>query len=1271
MMSMICACFLSYYYLSLIVDTCIHFFFYFAFLLTDIESYAKKTLLTFAGIPQESGLWENISHCSDVLEGAWYLLYDDKKKPKRSETVKKFIRESIDSFHSTLVTESKICISLAVFGPLGAGKSFFLNSLLNWGLDDDKRVENGPLPSASGGSQTPLPIYVKYRKSSVQVLLHKHKKGEKADIWLPEAELSKNTLACVNNLLMMKFQELKMKFQEDGSLGDVRCIELQGPFPIFDYLKKKTRAMTQSGHLELEVDVEFVDVPGCGDHIGNECIKDELNKADVVLFFDWGKSGRPVSPEDIAQVFRRHDEFEFTSRPKLVHIASDRGESSSPSSSIDEKKIYEEKEKDLKEAWSRFLFSSSEDEATSGCYKEVRQKLPRLNGEDLLEKFSSESEVICFHSENSGFAESLKNVINNHVQSVKIKQTVHPFLQNIHLAAKKLKTRIGNSISTAKRKSKAADVKEGQAIFRIFSNKNDASDLVLTFLDETNLPLQVDIKSVHRFLYDEFLYSSKTLAFLIDTLKQSLETFTNGLIYAITNANWSTLQDVPSDLIEVIEILCDSRVQQFCANSAPAYLLHVLDKGKNRNPLGRGEKKRWLNATPEEKKDLCGTFLHILLNRTEQALEKETRDKQHKKSHFQLNKQLKEDVKGLFAVRSLDEDASRTDLLKVLHKKLDDVIDFCNKSIREINPHPCLDVQADISLPDKMVNAHEDNTIPSQSNHDKIIQEMTELLRKTNTKGADAIRKLETKLNFNKGDLELRQSQSVDDQLLWAKALINVLSDEDHFNIALDSSLVLDHHNEEIEKLLNLARKRLFAHQKSYVTCKMVDDPSLPDNQIHFKKSTREEKCLEVLVSSKMSENLDTIREKFKDPSQQLAPIFIPTIRPGPTLDITGNYFLEEDPWSKDPLLDNRAEEEGEKVGGDMKEKSGQSGRLDLNIFLVVEPQHLEIIQTTVDGLQYPTTSNINLMYVVLPQKGRGIGVTRAIIKSLAECFKFSLYWTIDDDIQFMYQFDENDRRWHKCSLTRGLLFGQRVFQTCLESTVKELSEDERHDLLDELTDDWPNFTRKTQRRARSLLIDRQSFAEVQKNPALLHSPFANISEDCGGDAAKEEALKDCERKFVDECRKRLFQDAVNHIAGVSIAHESSKRYDYMSKYPRADYMSSEQRYQVVLNNVCALKGKNFVTDEMIFHDQDFQVYDKEKRNTPYWGVRSSDKSFCRAMKVSGVIGYQVIRIVHSHKKLRNVFDRVGPSYITSQSPYKSEDEDEDDDEEVDVNVNS
>ena len=138
-----------------------------------------------------------------------------------------------------------------------------------------------------------------------------------------------------------------------------------------------------------------------------------------------------------------------------------------------------------------------------------------------------------------------------------------------------------------------------------------------------------------------------------------------------------------------------------------------------------------------------------------------------------------------------------------------------------------------------------------------------------------------------------------------------------------------------------------------------------------------------------MSEKLDAIRKEFKDRSQHLAPIFVPTTRPGPTLDIQGNYFLEEDPWSKGLLLDDSSEEKMEREG-EGKQHDEQTSGLCLNIFLVVEPQQLSTVQTTINGLQHSTVSDMNLIYVVLPQSGRGIGVTRAIIKILAECINFS-----------------------------------------------------------------------------------------------------------------------------------------------------------------------------------------------------------------------------------------------------------------------------------------
>ena len=1211
----------------------------------DFERFATERLYIFPGVPQEKGLWENISLCSDVMEGAWYLLYDDKKKPTKSQTVKKFIRESIDSFHNTLVTESKIYISLAVFGDQGVGKSFFLNFLLNWGLPADQQVENGPLPSAEGGSQTPLPIYVKYGKR-VQVLLHKQKKGQRDSLetWFPEAKLEEKTLEDVRNLLQRKFQDLEgIGKSQDSSLDEERWVELQGPFPVFHGLKN--RETTSSGQLELEVEVEFVDVPGYGAKTGNDSISVELSKADVVLFFDSQSqlARRPVSAEEIAAIFRKHDEFEFTRRPKLVHVVNERRIPASTLSS-DIERLLQEKKEDLSSAWVEFFKRKD--------YKEEREKVPQLNGNALLEKLQGESEVVYFYpAEDCSILKSLKQVINQHVQHVMIKQAVHPFLLKVHQAATRLKTRINRIKTTEKRKHKAIEIKEDVS-FQIKPDKNEESELVESFLTQTDLPLHFkDNVDLFDFLYKYFIYSNQTLDFLSNLLRRTLETFTDRMIYNLRNANWSTSKEAPSDLIEVAEILCESRVQQFCATSASAYLIDVLNKGKDRNPFTKKNQKDWSKASDEERKDLCRDFIDILLERTYKSLEKETGERQHKrKSHFTLSELLKQDVKDLLAVRSLNDDADRRALLELLVKKLQEVIQFCDQTIHEINPHPSLDIRKNLSLPEKMADKDEQSIIPTESSHEKIVREVKDLFLKPSPRAAaDAIRKLETKLNCG---LELPRPHKEENLLRWARVLINVLCDKDHFDLQLEDGFLLDQQDAEVMHLFMLARKRLVAYQKSCVACRIVKEPSASDDVIRLRKSAQKRYCWEVLISPKVSDRLDEIRANFKDPSQNLAPIFIPSIRPGPTPEILGNYFLEEDPWSKGQRMNDSVKEKDKEVlGEEVREEEISSV---LNIFLVVEQDHLEIVKDTVGKTQEPSVNNVNLMYVELPQKGRGIGVTRAIIKSLAECFRFSLYWTIDDDIQFMYQFDGNSRRWYKCSIARGLQFGQRVFQTCLEKTVRDLDEDERADLFDDATSGWEPWAKQIKRSANKLFVDDGSFSQLQRNLSLLHSPFAEAAKACGGDPGKEKKLMDYERRFVAECRKRIFNDTVNHIAGVSLAHESSKRYDYISKYPEADYMCSDQRYQVVLHNAPALQGRNYVADEVLFSDEEFQVNDKGKRHSPYWGIKGSTRPFIHTLKLGGVIGYQVIRVVHSHKKLLDAFDRP--------EPKKDEDENENDD---------
>ena len=1194
-------------------------------------------------------MWEITSLCSDVLEGAWYELYDDQKKSNKPNKIKMLIRESIDNFQSTLVTECRVVITLAVLGSLGAGKSFFLNSLLNLGLPNNFKVQNGPLPSADGDSQTPIPIYVKNGRK-VQVLFHKQEVDPNPVVWFPEEKISKETLARVNSTLLTRFQDKE-------SFTGASYVVLQGPFPVLTDLK--TRKMTRQGlHLELEVDVQFVDVPGLGDNTGNAAISGIVSKADVVLFFDGGHSGRHVSEEDIAQIFRRRDGlFEFVSRPKLVHIFNDRNPLPPPLDKFGD--LCQEKERKLREAWSNFRKLIRED---NGIYKEAREKLPKLNSEDVLEKLSTESESIYFHPQNSNFLTPLKNVVDEHVRSVKIKQVIHPFLQSVYWAATMLRKRVLDSLYARKKEGKLVGFDVGEVVFEMLFGLfvTEESELITSFVKKASLPLKSDKGRLHDFLYSNFLLSPETRHFLAKVLKKSLESYTSRLTAAFCNSNLSILEDVPKDLLELTTMVCITRVKQFCANFAPTYLLHFLRERKNQISLPKGEMLDWARASSDEdKSNLIRKYLHLLLYRAEMSLQdNRTRKKQASRtSHFQLMKTLEELVGKLLPASSF-KDAYRTGSLESLKLKLPEVILFCKDTIREINPHPKLDVRAVLSLPEEMTNAKEDDKIPSQSSPEKIFREVTRLLLNPGKKKAkDVIREMETKLKFKRGYLELQQPHNAD-QRLWALALVHVLSDKEHFDYPVPPEIVFD--PMENENLLSLARERLFAHQKSSIFCKIVktdDEQPIPEDEIHLKIDAPK-KCLEALVSSEMHNTLDSICMKSRDPSQQLVPVFIPITRPGHTPDIQGNYFLDEDPWRKASPVQ---EESGEEKDGEARRDSNQGSGLELNIFLVVEPNHLEKLKSTINDLRYLPENDVKLMYVILPQKGRGIGVTKSIIKSLAECFKFSLYWTIDDNIQFMYRFVEDDRRWHKCPLTSGLLFGQRVFQSCLKKAVKDISREDRDNLFDEATQDWEKWAKQPLRDARQLLLDGKPFSELQKNPNLLHSPFANISEICGGDPDKEVKLMEYEREFVATCRKKLFEDTINHISGISLAHVRSKGSDLMSRYPKADYMRSEQLSQVVLNNGYALKGKNFVSDEVILLDEELQIYNEGKCNDPYWGIKGSEESFRRALLVSGVAGYRVIRIVYKDKKLRNAFDRPS-SYFTSQWFDRSPNDDVDED---------
>ena len=293
-------------------------------------------------------------------------------------------------------------------------------------------------------------------------------------------------------------------------------------------------------------------------------------------------------------------------------------------------------------------------------------------------------------------------------------------------------------------------------------------------------------------------------------------------------------------------------------------------------------------------------------------------------------------------MRSLKDDSNGRSLLELLVKKLQKVIQFCHEAIHEINPQSFMDIRKRNSLPEKMVDEDQKSITPIDSSHERIVEKVKDLLRKPGRKAAtDATRKLTTMLNWSKGVRALTTPREMENLLLWAKVLINVLCDKDHFDIQLEDDFLLDQQDAEVGKLLVLARKSLLGYQKSSVTCRIIKQPFSSDHVIRLRKSDQERYCLEVPIFTKVSDKLDEIRANFKDPSQSLAPIFIPSVRPGPTPEILGNYFLEEDPWSKGQRMNDGLEEkDNEVLDEEMREENSSSV---LNIFGNIYIYFLEI----------------------------------------------------------------------------------------------------------------------------------------------------------------------------------------------------------------------------------------------------------------------------------------------------------------------------------------
>ncbi|KAK3732580.1 hypothetical protein QZH41_004973 [Actinostola sp. cb2023] len=1122
------------------------------------------------------------------------------------------------------------------------GKSFVLNHLLRHRLSNDVIL----LPYGVGASKTPVPIKIKYGPDVVVTMQRKGKEADNSandvlfshlggdDDLIEEEEMKKKNLI---DSLIDAGKAIENVFQNQELTG-VECIDVLAPLPVFQYLQDifKEKCTYQN----IKVEVEFVDLPGRGDSTGNALINNELDVADIIMLFKEGKSGRPVTAEDLAYVFKRRQHFEYQNRPKIVYLVNDDWNNSNDPHSEGE---LNRKREELDNAWQALLKKDRDK-----CYEEVYEKLPQTSAVNILEKLKKESEAIIFESKEDFFLESVGEAICQHVNNVHIKKNAHPVVQDIFKVTKQLRKQVTSLLTQKKKAIKGQELSESASKFKELGNRSFLVSLTDEDDDVLNNP-----PGVHEKLFD-FFTQDHVMQHLLEKLKGTLQEHWMELLAMGEEVNKITLNDSGESFILFAEILCEGLVSKFMVKDGRGFITASV---KRLSDTCLAEQKWWKDAEKsEEREQIIQFHWYEQVEKLAKLLEKGTRRQSLRKLLDDLLATINDCIKcGL----KPDHLEIRKHTLELMLAKITWIISFSRATIREVNPHLSFEKDGlNSKSPFPTLKVKEDHGVAAfpPNNPTKGLQNVFTILRKKN---GDPLSELQRKLNLPKGSLSIPEGS---DEFKWAQILLNVLYDPNFHHMAFGNG-------QEIPESLKVplsfispgdvitAKQQLFAYQRSTATCEMAEDESLPSDVI--KIQINESKTgVTALVKADFLAELKKL-SSLDDPITQLEPIFIPTIHCGPGQDMLGNLHLEEDPWAADNegVDETALQEQNEDNEGDdetalqeqNEEQSQSTGLEDLNatVFYVVEPRHLEQFRSTLESKPLPPNSKISCKYVVLPQNGRGIGVSRSIIKMLAECLELQFYWTIDDDIKKLLEFDRNSRRWAKCSFGRALLYGQRVLQDCTEKAMNDIDEDQRDDLRDSLKAIIPEWAKVTRPKAGRLMGNDNSYEKVRKNLSYLNSPFTekNMQADCGGDPVKIQRWQETKTEFIQAFKDHLLKDTFKRIAGVSISNVAGRRYDYVSLFDGLHYRKSNQRYQMVLHNKDALKGFNYVPDAVVLEEAEATVDKPGLRDVPYLGMKCEDKSFSRALNFYGITGYQIFNIVMENKKLRNAFGRVGNSY--------------------------
>ncbi|ELR20552.1 uncharacterized protein ACA1_052430 [Acanthamoeba castellanii str. Neff] len=292
----------------------------------------------------------------------------------------------------------------------------------------------------------------------------------------------------------------------------------------------------------------------------------------------------------------------------------------------------------------------------------------------------------------------------------------------------------------------------------------------------------------------------------------------------------------------------------------------------------------------------------------------------------------------------------------------------------------------------------------------------------------------------------------------------------------------------------------------------------------------------------------------------------------------------------------------------------------------------------------FPADANPGLIFISLPDSELGIGRIRTLFLLLAEQWRLSRFFMVDDDISEFHEYDPaiyiRGSIQHTSSTARALLFLQLTMDAEL----------------------FPSDTESVRQRSEALLGIKAAYNRIiYQNEELDADDQARLVDQIAVSRLLEQVARDptCLIRELEERNlgraaqmvQQITKAKSQHVGQVALWNSltCAKGYhDRLSGFHKSTHMISPIRYQVVLYNLEAVAGFHPVTDDAFWEEplspharhelmrkvsrSAKQPYNAEELKLMRLGYKHSDAAYIKYLLLNNISGYMVYWFSFHHR---------------------------------------